>query len=489
MYVGMVPPSPVGHQPRAFAPPISGVATSDFPINSLRIVFNSDHLNNYSEIEAIALLGTVVGRQRMGTRVILDDKELFALRGMDLVGKVEDLCLKSVPVTDLQKLSEAFSIDLKSLCPLAVEALNQIDQNSDNDFDIVDSQEKNFLSLPGEVILYIFSLMDLISLGRCAQVCTLFREATKDPMLYTRVCLKPLFHLVNSQCLLALADKAKFLAYLDLSWVGNYGKISPAALCVLLRSCSKSLVGIRLNNCHAVDTSVMEILSTECSSVAELSLSNCHLVDTRDFEDLCSMTNLRCLNAYRTRVSKSALMKLLLSTGSGSTGGLTHLDVSSCALVHGDELCKMLRNHAPNLISLDMFRVQNLTARGVFHLANLAKLQELDVGWCNSIDYSTGCVVELIQNCVEIRKLFLTAHRQTSDREVSALCELEHLRQLDLMGTRNVSCAVVKELLERRSDQLVLLDVSYCEQLESHLEELAQLRRAYPKTNIILSHT
>ena len=44
-------------------------------------------------------------------------------------------------------------------------------------------------------------------------------------MLYIRVCLKPLFHLVNSQCLLALPDKAKFLAYLDLSWVGNYGKI------------------------------------------------------------------------------------------------------------------------------------------------------------------------------------------------------------------------------------------------------------------------
>ena len=39
------------------------------------------------------------------------------------------------------------------------------------------------------------------------------------------------------------------------------------------------------------------------------------------------------------------------------------------------------------------------------------------------------------------------------DREVSALCELEHLQQLDLMGTRNVTCAAVKELLERRSDQ------------------------------------
>ena len=45
--------------------------------------------------------------------------------------------------------------------------------------------------------------------------------------------------------------------------------------------------------------------------------------------------------------------------------------------------------------------------------------QELDVGWCNYIDYSTGCVVELIQNCVEIRKLFLTAHRQTSGENFS----------------------------------------------------------------------
>ena len=69
------------------------------------------------------------------------------------------------------------SFPYRSLSPLAVDAPNnQIDQNSDNDFDVVDSQEKNFLSLPGEVILHIFSLMDLISLGRCAQVCTLFRE-------------------------------------------------------------------------------------------------------------------------------------------------------------------------------------------------------------------------------------------------------------------------------------------------------------------------
>ena len=56
---------------------------------------------------------SVLCRQRMRARVILNDKELSALRGLDLVGKLEDLGIKSVPVTNIQQLSDAFSIDLK----------------------------------------------------------------------------------------------------------------------------------------------------------------------------------------------------------------------------------------------------------------------------------------------------------------------------------------------------------------------------------------
>jgi hypothetical protein len=76
-----------------------------------------------------------------------------------------------------------------------------------------------------------------------------------------------------------------------------------------------------------------------------------------------------------------------------------------------------------------------------------------------------------------------------ADRELAALCNLSHLTQLDLMGTRNVSYLAVKTLLERSADHLVLLDISYCEQLENALDDLAQLRRTYPRCNIILSHT
>ncbi len=145
------------------------------------------------------------------------------------------------------------------------------------------------------------------------------------------------------------------------------------------------------------------------------------------------MKNLRRLNLYRTRINKSSILKFLLLNDMKYVpeifvrtysllptltrcSRLTHLNVSSCGLLHGDELCKLLKNHAPHLVALEMFRIQNLTSRGVFHIAKLIHLQELDVGWCNTVDHSTGCVLELIQNCRQLRKLFLTAHRQTSGK-------------------------------------------------------------------------
>ena len=193
-------------------------------------------------------------------------------------------------------------LPIRSLSPTAVD----IDQSSDSDFDFVDSQEKNFLSLPGEVILHIFSLMDLISLGRCAQVCTLFREVmgiigewgcmpyiiielTKDSNLLTGHEGPDAIHSGVSQAALPPSQLAmpprprrqgqvfglpRPLLGRELrqdqvkhkNVLVNLGLTptvcSPAALCVLLRSCSKSLVCVRLNNCHAVDSSVMEILST-----------------------------------------------------------------------------------------------------------------------------------------------------------------------------------------------------------------------------------
>ena len=164
-------------------------------------------------------------------------------------------------VVDQKSLLKTLSTNLVQIGSNLLTSQNPQPDEEDEQSDFEEFGEDGFQALPREVILHILSFLDLISLCRCAQVCRLFYESSQDPRLYNRLCLKSLFHLVNSQCLFSLAKRAKFLAYLDMSWVGNYGQICSLSLNTLLKACANSLVYLRLNNCHAVDTSVMETLS------------------------------------------------------------------------------------------------------------------------------------------------------------------------------------------------------------------------------------
>ena len=141
------------------------------------------------------------------------------------------------------------------------------------------------------------------------------------------------------------------------------------------------------------------------------------------------------------------------------------------------------RNLSASLKSVEMWRVGGLTSAGVRDFARIPGLRELDVGWCNSVDSTTGCFIQLAQNCQLLEKLFLTAHREVLDADVNALCELEGLRQLDIMGTRHVTFAAVERLLSK-CGKLSLLDIGYCEQMEDPFELLA-LRRRFPACHIV----
>lgn len=69
-----------------------------------------------------------------------------------------------------------------------------------------------------------------VSLCQCAQTCRLFRTVTGDPQLYTRLCLKSVFRSVSVSALRQLAPRCAFVSELDLSWCGNYGKLTAEAL-------------------------------------------------------------------------------------------------------------------------------------------------------------------------------------------------------------------------------------------------------------------
>ena len=124
--------------------------------------------------------------------------------------------------------------------------------------------------------------------------------------------------------------------------------------------------------------------------------------------------------------------------------------------------------------------------RGVTALARLPELIDVDLGWCTNVDANTGCIVALVKNCINISKLFLTAHRQTSDRDILAIQEyLPELEYLNIMGTRNVSANSV-ENLAKCFPELLLLDIGYCEQLEDQ-NYLSKLKRILPNCHIVSS--
>ena len=119
-------------------------------------------------------------------------------------------------------------------------------------------------------------------------------------------------------------------------------------------------------------------------------------------------------------------------------------------------------------------------------MSHLPSLMELDLGWCTNVDENTGCVVNIVNSCKHISKLFLTAHRQTSDREILALqeCSLD-LQYLSIMGTRNVSATAVENMIKCLTN-IRLLDIGYCEQLEDQ-DFLTRLIHSLPNCHIVTS--
>ncbi|MED6241574.1 F-box and leucine-rich repeat protein 4 [Ataeniobius toweri] len=148
----------------------------------------------------------------------------------------------------------------------------------------------------------------------------------------------------------------------------------------------------------------------------------------------------------------------------------------------------MLATRCRSLCSLDLWRCRNLTDRGLAELvAGCRMLEELDLGWCPTLQSSTGCFQQLARSVPRLRKLFLTANRTVCDSDIEELancCPL--LQHLDILGTRLVSAVSLKKLLQA-CPRLVLLDVSFCSQIDTRVvQELSSL---FPNVAIKKSFT
>ena len=110
--------------------------------------------------------------------------------------------------------------------------------------------------------------------------------------------LRQLFHCCSSASLDWLLPLNSKLTQLDLSWCGNYGKISPASMAQFLSTVGHQLTHLRLDNCHVATTLVLEAIGSTCSVLIDLSLANCHLLKSPAFQALTPLESLISLNLY-----------------------------------------------------------------------------------------------------------------------------------------------------------------------------------------------
>ncbi|XP_037699926.1 F-box/LRR-repeat protein 4 isoform X3 [Choloepus didactylus] len=434
-------------QARQFKPCIKQI---NFPTNLIRLEINSSLLDYYTELDAVVLHG-------------MKDKPLLSLK---------------TSLIDMDDLEE--------------------DDYEENDDCVMDNLNKKFSNatlregpnngyfdkLPYELIQLILNHLTLPDLCRLAQTCKLLNQHCCDPLQYIHLNLQPYWAKLNDTSLEFLQARCTLVQWLNLSWTGNRGFISVAGFSRFLKVCGSELVRLELSCSHFLNETCLEVISEMCPDLQDLNLSSCDKLPPQAFNHIAKLCGLKRLVLYRTKVEQTALLSIL-----NFCAELQHLSLGSCVMIEDyDVIASMIGAKCKKLQTLDLWRCKNITENGIAELASGCQLlEELDLGWCPTLQSSTGCFTRLARQLPNLQKLFLTANRSVCDTDIEELaCNCTRLRQLDILGTRMVSPASLRKLLESCKD-LSLLDVSFCSQIDNRA--VLELNASFPKVFIKKSFT
>ncbi|XP_059424109.1 F-box/LRR-repeat protein 4-like [Carassius carassius] len=431
-------------QARQFSPSIKQI---NFATNLLRLEVNCSLLEYYTELDAVILRGV---RER------------------------PILALYKIPVIDISDLSDSEE-EISDAGGHCCRSGGENRHNLGNGY---------FDRLPYELIQLIVSHLPVPDLCRLAQSCKLFHKHCCDPLQYIQLSLQPYWAQLTDASLNHLQSRCTLLQRLNMSWTGNRGAVTADGFCSFMKACGVSLVCLELSCCHFLTEACLEVIAQMCPCLQELNLASCDRLQPQAFNHIAKLANLRRLVLYRTKVEQSAILSILTFCPE-----LKHLNLGSCVMIEDyDVVASMLSARCHSLRSLDLWRCRNLSERGLAELVSGCRLlEELDLGWCSTLQSSSGCFQHLARSLPRLSKLFLTANRTVCDsdlEELAANCSaLEHL---DILGTRMVSPASLRKLL-KSCPQLKLLDVSFCSQVDSRfVQELSGL---FPNVSIKKSFT
>lgn len=455
-------PHNYGPKSRKFSPPLKKMK---LPTKVIRLEFNHSCLDYFTEIDGITLIGRkcnvfsqsdFLSRCRRRNRKGPILRKLESLRFRPCYKENHQDYLRDFLVNDLEKF-------------IRESALLHDDGEKEN-------TQLGLRDMPCEILLKIFSYLDMKSLFRMGLVCKQMYEITNHPLLYSEINLKPYWHLSSSELLRTLANRCTLLKKLDLSWCGLYGTISPTEFKKFIQQRGDNLTHLRLNSCKFLNASCMETVGIVCDNLKELSLRNySNETNILSFSCLANLRNLERLDLFRTYIETELLLTMLENNPK-----LKHLNLAFCGIgVNMDEIASHISKYNRELVSIDMWKSHSLSSVGLQALSVCSHLEEVDFGWCLREEALPGESLKcLLRGCPNLKKLFLAAIRGITDRDLENIANLcPQLEQLDLMGVLGISTEKCYEILVK-CKKLKLLDLSFCDHIDE--AQIANWREQFP---------
>ncbi|XP_046813312.1 F-box/LRR-repeat protein 4 isoform X1 [Vespa velutina] len=520
------PPQFVPQRPRIFSPPLK---TCHFKTKMVRLEFNHDLLDYYTELDAVLLIGTselIMPRNHMYHQNLSNLLQELGCNGYneDIYNLTPDYLKANQDLTILKKMFHKYCIlynsrimdniskgklvtTLEQHChsvPPIEEAFNSLQEFLQEEFPkliremhlsssspicrISLPNDKNILStlnnfdsrpcgsfsaLPDETVLKILRNLDLKTLCRLCRVNRHFSNIARDALLYTSLNLKPYWYCLNDHALKHLIPRCQYLQRLDLSWCGNYNMISDRDLVDFIHSCGSLLTHLRLNCCRSINDIVILEVSRICKNLKELCLRNCMGITNDGFSKLEKLQCLERLELYGTAIETSILCSILRRNPQ-----MRHLNLAGMHdRLNVDEVAIELGNSCLQLESVDFWKAQTLTPHGVRALARCINLREVDFGWCGGMGAPGDSLRALLSSCRYLEKVFLAALRGLTDRDLEPLLLCQRLQQLDLLGARSLTPDMCYGFL-LWCPKLEMIDLSFCEGITD--SKIQEWRRKYP---------
>ncbi|XP_060598191.1 F-box/LRR-repeat protein 4-like [Ruditapes philippinarum] len=488
-------PTLAGPTSRMFCPSLE---KSPFPTDLIRLELCHKLVHYYTELDYVVLYGTISQEEEeektmVYSRCLVSDKEgdhmtqvsmaMTQFENLNIGSKSgspprsevstsqegssqgKSKTLEIFSNNKLEKGSECYELGEVNVLGEMI-SHGEVNQQISEEFE-PESDNGFFDLLPEEVIQVILSFLDVLSLCRVARSSKLLYKHSYDSLQYTELNLQPHWPQVNDIALESLHNRSRFLQRLNLSWChGNI--VSEDSFCRYIKACGQNLQDLYLSSCSFVTQISIHEISQSCPNLKELDIGSCKEIVSNGFYDISNLKHLERLNLYRTNIDQDALLRIIRSCTE-----LKHLNLGSTNCVHVfDEILLAIGEHTKKLVSLDAWRCRTVSNVGVSALAGgCSHLEELDLGWCSDVKSSSSCLIELVKNCPNLKKLFLTANRTVCDADLLAIATYsKHMEQLDILGTRQVTADAAQKVLENCA-KMTFFDVSFCSGIDNYTVE------------------